>query len=128
MKQHERTHKAAGSRNTDPSAKASSNGALASPQVVRGSRRKASTSAAPPPDFDPMDFETEGDRNATVNGSRPHAQRSGLGEAMTMSGLLADTMGDSRPGSSSNGSDGGDGDSPSGGLDALAMAASGLSA
>lgn len=128
MKQHERTHKAAGSRHTDSNAKASSNGALASPQTARGSRRKASTSVAPPPDFDPMDFETEADQNTTTHGSKPHAPRSGLGEAMTMSGLLADTMGDSRPGSSSNGSDHGDGDSPSGGLDALAMAASGLSA
>lgn len=75
-----------------------------------------------------MDFETEGDQNTTTHGSRPQVQRSALSEAMTMSGLLADTMGDSRPGSSSNGSDREDGDSPSGGLDALAMAASGLSA
>ena len=83
---------------------------------------------APPPEFDPMDFETEADQNAAMQGSRPNVQRSGISEAMTMSGLLADTMGDSRPGSSSNGSERGDGDSPSGGLDALAMAASGLSA
>ncbi|KAI4126375.1 MAG: hypothetical protein LQ347_004999 [Umbilicaria vellea] len=128
MKQHERTHKATGRRNTDSNAKASSNVAPLSPQAARGSRRKASTSAAPASDFDPMDCDTDADPNATMPGSKAHAPRSGVAEAMTMSGLLADTMGDSRPGSSSHGSDPEDGDSPSGGLDALAMAASGLSA
>ncbi|MCJ1303375.1 hypothetical protein MMC08_006184, partial [Hypocenomyce scalaris] len=124
MKQHERTHKAAGSRNTDPAARVPPNGPLASSQTARATRRKASTNVGPPTGSDSMDFETEGDQDTTVHESRPHIQRSALSEAMTMSGLLLDTMAESRPGSSSNGSERGKGDSPSGGLDALAMAAS----
>lgn len=137
MKQHERTHKAPGSRNPDASptstkAASSTGSALASAQPARGSRRKAvapSVVAASPAEFAPMDFETELDANPGMQGGRSsHAQRAGLGEGMTMSGLLAEAMGESRPGSSSNGSEQGERDSPLDALDALARAASGLSA
>ena len=139
MKQHERTHKSAGSRHADSTGhpKAASNGApgvvvASSPPTARASRRKASASVvapSPPPDFDAMDLDTE--ESEMLPGARPQtAPRSGPAsvEPMTMSGLLVDTMGDSRPGSSENGSEGAEGQSPSERLDTLARAASGLSA
>jgi len=133
MKQHERTHKVPG-RDVVPS----------SPTAISNPVRRAKTSKTQlatadltpqmPADAEMEDQESEFSGDPTVRATRPQIRRSGLTEELqyshTNSNLSVDTdlAEASRPTferTFSGGSQDGEGESP--GLDALAMAASGLS-